>query len=261
MMDSGLQTLLIGLGEIGKPLYNLLSRNGKVIGVDKEPVTVSERVGIVHICYPFLSPTSFLDTTVQYAKKYSPQIIVINSTVVPGTSAAIQRETRIPCVYSPVRGKHTKMESDLIYYRKFVGGEAAEAVEVVRAHFEHAGMKVHVASSSTVLELAKLLETTYFGILIAWAQEMERFAKELDCDYFEAAKFFEEVAYLPPVVFKPGFIGGHCVMPNIAILETLFNSEFLATIESSNKKKALELATMGTKTVDRVEPLKIERQK
>jgi UDP-N-acetyl-D-mannosaminuronate dehydrogenase len=258
MIDPGLTSLLIGLGEIGKPLHNLLTRSGRVVGIDIEPVDVAERVGIMHICYPFLAQNSFVRTTLEYAKKYRPEIIVINSTVVPGTTAAIQRETQVPGVYSPVRGKHTKMESDLLHYRKFVGGESPDAVREVRNHFTRAGMKTQVVSSSKVLELAKLLETTYFGVLIAWAQEMERFAGEIDADYFEAAKFFEEIGYLPPVVFKPGYIGGHCVMSNIALLETLFSSEFLATIKSSNNKKALDLANQGLKTDERVEPVRIQ---
>ena len=78
-------------------------------------------------------------------------------------------------------------------------------------------------SSPEALELAKLLETTYFGLLIAWAQEMNRFAETANADYLEVGKFFREIGYLPNVLFQPGFIGGHCVMPNIALLQQRFN--------------------------------------
>ena len=37
-------------------------------------------------------------------------------------------------------------------------------------------------------------------------------------DYDEAASFFEEVDFLPRVKYFPGFIGGHCVIPNINLL-------------------------------------------
>ena len=47
------------------------------------------------------------------------------------------------------------------------------------------------------LELAKLAETTYFGVCIAFAQEMNRYAERVGGDYSEAIDFFEEVDFLP----------------------------------------------------------------
>jgi UDP-N-acetyl-D-mannosaminuronate dehydrogenase len=91
------------------------------------------------------------------------------------------------------------------------------------------------------LELAKLLETTYFGLLITWAQEMNRFAQALTVDYLEVGKFFDEIPYLPSVLFQPGYIGGHCVMPNINLLQQRFRSDFLDVVNSSNENRKLEL--------------------
>ncbi len=260
-MKSGEETatLVVGLGEVGKPLRTILQKqHSKVIGIDIEPAAVQERVGILHICFPFHAAEEFESAVAEYARKYDPEAIVINSTVAPGTTRNIEGRTGIPSVYSPVRGKHTKMVEDLYLYVKFVAGADAEATERVRAHFTAAGLQSEAISKPETLELAKLLETTYFGLLIAWAQEMNRFAGAVNADYLEVGKFFREIAYLPKVLFQPGVIGGHCVMPNIGLLQQRFESEFLDVMKRSNEARKAELAAEDAQRAsERLQPLSL----
>jgi UDP-N-acetyl-D-mannosaminuronate dehydrogenase len=134
------------------------------------------------------------------------------------------------------------MVDDLHTYVKFVAGTNAQATEHVQGHFKAAGLQSEIMSAPEALELAKLLETTYFGLLIAWAQEMNRFAENVNADYLEVGKFFREIAYLPNVLFQPGYIGGHCVMPNIGLLQQRFQSDFLDMVKHSNEARKVELA-------------------
>ena len=99
-------------------------------------------------------------------------------------------------------------------------------------------MKTTILSSPEASELAKLTETTYFGLLIAWAQEVERYCDKIGADYNDVISFYEDIKYLPPVKYFPGTIGGHCVMPNIKLLGNLVHSEILVAIESSDKQKS-----------------------
>ena len=257
MSKSEAVTLVVGLGEVGKPLYTILKRREPgAIGIDIEPASVNEPVGIMHICFPFHGAAQFQSAVVGYAKKYSPKVIVINSTAVPGTTRSIEEATGLPCVYSPVRGKHTKMVDELLTYVKFVAGTNAQATLQVQEHFKAAGLPSEIMSAPEALELAKLLETTYFGLLIAWAQDMNRFAEAVDADYLEVGKFFREIGYLPSVLFQPGFIGGHCVMPNIALLQQRFESEFLEVIKRSNEARKEELAAKEQQNSgERLKPL------
>lgn len=250
-------TLVIGLGEVGKPLYTILKRQEPgAIGIDIEPAQIDKAVGIMHICFPYADALQFHSAVVGYALKYDPKVVVINSTAVPGTTRTIEADTGVPCVYSPVRGKHTKMVDELLTYVKFVAGTNAQATEQVREHFKAAGMKSETMSTPEALELAKLLETTYFGLLIAWAQEMNRFAETVDADYLEVGKFFSEIAYLPNVLFQPGYIGGHCVMPNIGLLQRRFQSEFLELMKRSNEARKIELAAQEQQgSAERLKPL------
>jgi UDP-N-acetyl-D-mannosaminuronate dehydrogenase len=252
-------TVVIGLGEVGGPLHDLLSEvHNHTIGVDQAEVMVEEKVSIMHLCYPFQNIDSFLQIAMDYTSKYNPAIIVINSTVVPGTTTKLEERSGVNCVYSPVRGKHVRMHDELRRYQKFVAGSNEASVDTVVNHFKAAGIPTAKMSKPETLELAKLFETTYFGLLIAWAQDMDRFAKSCGSDYLEAAKFFGEIDYLPPKIFLPGFIGGHCVMPNIDLLSCVGRSPFLTAIQESNARITEELDGVTENKQDRLEPLKIK---
>jgi UDP-N-acetyl-D-mannosaminuronate dehydrogenase len=250
-------TLVVGLGEVGDPLYTILKKHEPgTLGIDIEPAQVSQPVGTMHICFPYLDAAQFQNAAVGYVRKYAPKVVVVHSTAVPGTTRSIETETGVPCVYSPVRGKHTKMVDELLTYVKFVAGANAQATEQVREQFRAAGMKSETLSTPEALELAKLLETTYFGVLIAWAQEMNRFAEVVNADYLEVGKFFREISYLPGVLFQPGYIGGHCVMPNIGLLQQRFESEFLEVVKRSNEARKVELAAQEQQGLaERLKPL------
>jgi len=228
--------VVVGLGEVGKPLYQVISEHTEVVGVDIEPIDLHGSCEIMHICYPF-QINNFVGQCAEYIKKYQPKLTIINSTVSPGTTRNVFNLTHSPIAYSPVRGKHIKMKQEMLHYAKFVGGIDANSGQKAAAHFESVGMKTKVLSSPEAAELAKLTETTYFGVLIAWAQEIERYCDQLSLNYDEIVSYFDEIGYLPPVKYTPGVIGGHCVMPNIAILRTIFDSHMLEMLQESNEIK------------------------
>ena len=249
--SSEVPVLVVGLGEVGGPLLELLSEPHGAKGRDVEAADF-DGVEILHICFPF--GPQFVSSVSRYAELYKPDIVVVNSTVTPGTTRAIQEASGVAAVYSPVRGKHTRMREELLRYRKFVAGTSAEAVERIEAHFATAGMTTQRMSTFESLELAKLLETSYLGVLVAWAQEMDRFSSTADAEYEETLTFFDEIDFLPPVHFQPGFIGGHCVMPNLALLESVRRSPLIDAIKASNELRAQEWKRLGKSTGERLAP-------
>jgi UDP-N-acetyl-D-mannosaminuronate dehydrogenase len=230
--------IVAGLGEVGGPLLKNLSRSYQCTGVDAEPVEISSPCSVLHVCYPFDIP-DFIGTTVAYIEKYRPELTIINSTLRVGTVRQVQERVQTPIVYSPVRGKHAKMVEDMLRYQKFVAGFTPAATEQAAQHFAKAGFRVATFRSPEVGELSKLLETTWLGILIGWAQDVERMAAECGASYEEVNAFIQEVSFLPSHVF-PGRIGGHCVMPNIALLRDKFSSMFLDAVVESNRIKERE---------------------
>ena len=249
--------LVVGLGEIGGPLLNILRTAHHAAGRDIEDRPF-DGVQVLHLCFPYTS--EFVSSASGYVSLYEPEVVVVNSTVIPGTTREIQEKTGVPAVYSPVRGKHARMTDELRRYRKFVAGTSAQAVALVEGHFTAAGITTQRMSSLEGLELAKLLETSYFGILVAWAQEMDRFAEAVDADYWETIDFFEEIDFFPPVGFQPGYIGGHCVMPNLELLEQVRRSPFIDVMRESNRRRAHEWQEHGLSTTERLSPRPARRQ-
>jgi len=236
-MNSDKSILVVGLGEVGKPLFQLLSEHYKVVGIDIQPP--SEPVGevdVLHICFPF-EIRDFVGEAARYIETYKPAVTVINSTVAVGTTRKVAVRTGTPVVHSPVRGKHVRMLQELSHYTKFVGSSDPAAGEHVAAHFAGAGMKTKVLTTPESSELAKLTETTYFGLMIAWAQELERYCDQAGASYEEIIAFYEEISFFPSTKYFPGVIGGHCVMPNIEILRKFDDSQILRAIQASNKAK------------------------
>jgi UDP-N-acetyl-D-mannosaminuronate dehydrogenase len=249
--------LVVGLGEIGGPLLGILREAHHAAGRDIED-RAFDGVQVLHLCFPYTP--DFVLSASRYVSLYEPGVVVVNSTVVPGTTREIHEKTGVPAVYSPVRGKHARMTDELRRYRKFVAGTSAQAVALVADHFGAAGITTQRMSSPEALELAKLLETSYFGVLVAWAQEMDRFAEAVDADYWETIDFFEEIDFFPPVGFQPGYIGGHCVIPNLELLEQVRSSPFIGAMRESNSCRAHEWQGRGLSTEDRLSPRPTRRQ-
>jgi UDP-N-acetyl-D-mannosaminuronate dehydrogenase len=231
------KVVVAGLGEVGKPLFELISTHHDTIGVDiSPPLEQIGQVEVLHVCYPF-QIKDFIGETVRYIELFKPEVTIVNSTVAVGTTRLIAERSGTAVVNSPVRGKHARMLDELCKYTKFVGAIDAAGARQAAEHFESVGLQTRILSSPEATELAKLTETTYFGLLIAWAQEIERYCDQSETAYEEVISFYDEIKFLPPVKYFPGVIGGHCVMPNIEILRKFEQSVLLEAIQSSNRMK------------------------
>jgi UDP-N-acetyl-D-mannosaminuronate dehydrogenase len=229
--------LVVGLGEVGRPLLAILSQHYQAVGIDiLAPADQIERADVMHICYPF-EIYDFVGQTVRYIGRYKPGLTIINSTVAVGTTRAVAARVGAGVVHSPVRGKHAHMQEEMVSYTKFIGALDSTAARNAARHFESCGFKTKVLSSPENSELGKLAETTYFGMMIAWAQEVERYCDRTGANYDEVISLFDEIKFFPPVKYFPGIIGGHCVMRNIEILSRIERSAMLRAIHSSNEKK------------------------
>ena len=84
------------------------------------------------------------------------------------------------------------------------------------------GIKTKKVSNPITLELSKIIcDTSYYGWLINYAQMSRMIAEKYDADYNEMWSFSEEIHKFlgnRPKMF-PGFIGGHCVIPNLKLID------------------------------------------
>jgi hypothetical protein len=72
---------------------------------------------------------------------------------------------------------------------------------------------------------------------------MHRISRTYDADFDDVVDFVEDthrVRLDRPVMF-PGVIGGHCLVPNVELLLSVYDSEFLRLILESNEKRMDEV--------------------
>ncbi len=246
--------LIVGLGEIGHTLFSLFAEKKaefEVFGIDLDEAKMSElnqtkaavpsQIDTLHVCLPCGNPDKFTKITAEYAKEYKPKVIVNNSTVPPGTTLKVANQCNCLVAHSPSRGVHITSEHmlwEMKRWPKYVGGATLEASEAAKAHFEKLGLKVKVLKGCTETELAKLFETTYRAWMIVCFQEMHRISRAFDADFNEAVDFLEDThrkRFDRPIMF-PGFIGGHCLIPNTELLLKSYDSDMLRLILVSNEK-------------------------
>ena len=116
---------------------------------------------------------------------------------------------------------------DLKRYTKFfaVDPKAPQAKWAAKTYsqlLKKCQVKTKQMSNPITLELAKIVvDTSYYGWLITFAQLSNMIALKHKVDYDEMWSFAEEIhKYLGnrPKMF-PGFIGGHCVIPNLELIK------------------------------------------
>src|SRR5262245_52344138 len=97
--------VVVGLGEVGGPLFKLVSTRYPAIGVDVGPPAENiDDVDVLHICYPF-EIEDFVGESARYIERFKPDLTIINSTVGVGTTRAVADRTGAVVVNSPIRGK------------------------------------------------------------------------------------------------------------------------------------------------------------
>lgn len=258
------KVLVVGLGEVGRPIFELLKESGKFdtygYDIEKRKMTalrdqkMPKNVDTMHICLPCIKRDSFIDTTIGYMRKFGPRLTIVDSTVPPETTVNIgKRCDGYLIAHSPIRGVHKSLEHmkcEIKRWTKYIGGANKEAAKAARAHFEKMGLQTRILGNSTETELAKLFETTYRAWMIVCFQEMHRIARHFNANFDEVVRFLEDthrVRLDRPVMF-PGEIGGHCLIPNVKLLSEGYNSEFLRLILTSNEKRAEEMKDPSIQT-------------
>jgi UDP-N-acetyl-D-mannosaminuronate dehydrogenase len=250
------KVLVVGLGEVGRALFELLKDSDEFVvygfDVDQEKIRVlrqtalPSKVDVMHVCIPCFNQEKFVNAVARNVKQFGPKLVIINSTVTPGTAIAVYNRCGCLVAHSPIRGVHENLEHmkwEVKRWTKYVGGVNAESAEATRKHFEKLGLKIKVLKSCTETELAKLFETTYRAWMIACFQEMYRISRSLKADFDGVVDFLEDthrVRLDRPIMF-PGVIGGHCLIPNTEMLLKCYDSRFLRLIIESNEKRKEEI--------------------
>ena len=239
--------IILGMGEVGETLFDLLvDRKFDCIGIDLEDSKcknytenkIIENPQYIHVCLPG-ELEKFTDIVIEWINKIKNiQVVVIHSTVKPGTTKSIQERSSIPILFSPVRGVHRRFLDDIKKYTKFISFDNTETNSEIKKDLENRFKKVEWMSTTKTAELAKILvDTTYYGWLINYAQITKMICEKENVDFDEMWKFADEIHENlgnRPKMF-PGIIGGHCVIPNLNLVE-YENLDVIKTINEMYEK-------------------------
>ena len=223
---------ILGFGEIGSsfakfyknPKIKDIKRNDGLIGVE-----------ILHVCIPYNK--NFLEIVKREIKEINPKLVIIHSTVAPGTTKKLSDIFGGIVVHSPMRGTHPNLFKGMKTFVKYIGADNKKAGLMAQKHINSLGIKTKLFFPSTTTELGKILDTTYYGVCIAWHKEMKKICNKFDVDFEHAVTDFNKTYnegytklgkknVIRPVLFvddKP--IGGHCVVLNAKILNKYYKSK------------------------------------
>ena len=239
--------IILGMGEVGETLFDLLvDRKFDCIGIDLNDSKcknyteneIIENPQYLHVCLPG-ELEKFTDIVIEWINKIKNiQVVVIHSTVKPGTTKTIQERLSIPILFSPVRGVHRRFLDDIKKYTKFISFDDTEINSKIKKDLENRFEKVDWMSTTKTAELAKILvDTTYYGWLINYAQITKMICEKENVDFDEMWKFADEIHENlgnRPKMF-PGIIGGHCVIPNLNLVEYK-NLDMIKTVNEMYEK-------------------------
>ena len=112
-------------------------------------------------------------------------------------------------------------------------------------YYQTIGFKTKICASSLETEFMKIVNTTYYGICIAWFQEIERICDKYNLNVENVREFIkstgdESGGRVPRPVYYGGHIGGHCVISNALLLQQTFPSKFIGALLESNEKRKKE---------------------
>jgi len=232
MMKKNKNVGILGYGEVGqavaklykKPRIKDLKRDDGLRGVD-----------VLNVCIPFNK--DFEKIVKKEIKEIKPRLVIIHSTVAPGTTKELSKIFKGKVVHSPIRGVHPSLYEGIKTFVKYIGADNKKSGALAKKHLEGVGIKTKVFYPSITTEIGKILDTTYYGVCIAWHKEMKEICDKFKINFNEAVTDFNKTyneGYIKlgkknvvrPVLYADNKkIGGHCIIPNAKILSRYLKSK------------------------------------
>lgn len=240
---------ILGYGEVGQAIAEFY-KNPKIKDLNRDDGLTG--IDVLHICIPWSD--DFIKIVQSEIQKDKPKLTIIHSTIAIGTikkiSKNLPKELAETVVHSPIRGIHPKLFEGIKTFMNYIGADNKKAGEMAKKHLEELGMKAKVFYPSETTEIGKLLDTSYYGLCIAWHGEMKKLCDKYGIDFDKAVTDFNatynegykklgKLNVIRPVLYPPEKgITGHCIMQNAEILKRYFKSRALdLLLEYKSKEK------------------------
>ena len=230
--------LIIGYGEIGKAIGKCYEKyNHKFFIRDLNSDTSLTCFDVIHVALPN-TPKFPTEAVIRATKELSSNgVIIIHSTVAPGTTKRLQELTGCQfIVHSPVLGVHPNLHPALMTFKKVIGADGVEAGQRAYDELTSLGMNCEVWGSSKTTELAKLMCLFYRSTTIAIHDVFDKWCEKEGVSFKMAVTEWNQMynsgykalgmpEVVRPVCYPPkGHMGGHCQLPAAKILKEYFGS-------------------------------------
>lgn len=227
---------ILGYGEVGKAIASFYE-DPFIQDLETMKFPSQIQFDILHICIPYFGLQFEIDVKFAIEKWAQGALVFIHSTVPVGTTEKIGEYHRM-VVHSPVRGVHPNLAQGLKTFPKYVGADFAGSGRLAGEHLQEIGIDPVILFKSKTSELLKLLDTTYYGLAIAFhdyaAKLCEKEGVNFDMVMTEANRSYNKgysklgkSNVMRPILFAPegSKIGGHCVIPNAELLLQQFGDD------------------------------------
>lgn len=225
---------VLGYGEVGKAIAQFY-KQPLIKDRDRDDFA-GKKLDVLHVCIP--DSSGFGSIVGENIKSTKAKLVIIHSTVAVGKTKKLFTKFK-NVVHSPIRGIHPHLYDGIKMFVKYVGAENKPLGEKVARHLRSIGIKkVKVVAPSSTTEIGKLLDTTYYGLCIAYHAYANKLCKKVGADfagamtefnssYNEGYKKLGKKNVVRPVLYPPqdSKITGHCVVQNAEILNKLFGSD------------------------------------
>jgi len=239
------KSLVIGMGQIGVSLYNVLKETHEVYIRDIDPIDVSG-VEVIHLCFPYSD--NFIEQADAYYELYKPKLVINHASVAVGTTEKLKG----PVCYSPMRGRHPHLEESILTFDKYIAANDPVIAMAAYNYFRVVRIPCKIIGDMNgmrLLEFSKLVSNIHYGYNIVFMQEMTRIADSFDIDidgyldwersYNKGYRQLHEPEKQRSILYG-GICGGHCIRPCNDILNAQYPSIIFEDIKKLDDKKRQE---------------------
>ena len=184
-------------GEIGKAIYKIFNAT---LGLElKTPPSLAaliydeDEVVIMHICIPYTD--KFIQTVVNYAKEYTPKIIIVHTTCAIGTTRLLNDHLpNISVVHASVNCRHPNTEADIRKYDMFVGSINEDEGNMACDYIERFGLITYLCDTPESSEFNKIAGTEYCKTIVEFFGHLKELVdSDSNLNWKECIAYFENL--------------------------------------------------------------------
>jgi len=273
-----MNVLIVGYGEIGHAIHDIVKEKYTTYILDPSKnmyVESDVKIDIIHICIPYSRfDTNFFVTISNLLQTYPKvQTVIINSTIDTECFKCCDLDffQNVLFIHHPIRGTYPNIALDIKRFVNFIGlitpktcEFATRMHEFCSVYYSNLGIQIEYFDSYHETVFAKLLNTSWYGMQIAFAIESlsicehqslnfdQVYTRMMETDEIgrkysmQANGNIESKEKIPRPVMFPGEMGGHCILPNLELLKW-YAQDMCCWIESTSRimEQKKFIATVG----------------